>query len=375
MAISIKPARTKSEIRKFIKSQWKFYKNHDNWVPPVIADRMKLFDTEKNPFYNHAEIELFIAYRDDEIVGRIAAIENRRHNEIHNDKVGFFGFFECIDDQDVANELFESAAYWLKERDLDLMRGPANPSFNDEVGLLVKGFDYPQVVLLPYNPPYYENLVLGAGLYKAKDLYGYHLENHKFVSDKLKRMQKIIRERYNVTIREVNFKDTEQYEKDVETLKSIYNKAWEPNWGFVRMTDEEFDYLAADLKQFAEQSLTYIAEVNGKPAGFALGLPDINQVLKYNRNGSMLGAVWHLLTKRKKIDWLRIIVLGVMPEYQGKGIDSVMYWEMGKRGEKIGIYDGDASWVLEDNVMMNRGLTTIMYAEHYKTFRIYEKEI
>jgi len=375
MNFEIKPIGTKKEKMRFIKSQWNFYKNDPNWVPPIIADRVKLLDTVKNPFYQHSIIQLFVAESNGEIIGRIAAIINDNHNKTHNDKVGFFGFFECINNQDVANALFDTAGDWLKARGMSSMRGPENPSQNDEIGLLIDGFDMPPVILMTYNPKYYIDLIENAGFKKAKDLYAYNLKMEDYRSEKLVRMQNIIRQRYKVTLRDVNFKNKEQFKKDVNTLKEIYNDAWEPNWGFVKMTDAEFDFLAADLKPVAEPSLVFIAEINGKPAGFALGLPDINQALIHNKNGSLLGAVWHLLTKKKKITWVRIIVLGVLKEYQKTGIDSVMYYEFTDRGKKLGITNGEASWILEDNDMMNKAATKTMKGELYKTYRLYEKEL
>ncbi|MFC2131914.1 hypothetical protein ACFLSQ_10810 [Bacteroidota bacterium] len=375
MDIQIKPVGTKAEKMRFIRCQWDFYKDDKYWVPPIIADRVKLLDTEKNPFYKHSLIQLFLAEADGKVVGRIAAIINDNHNKTHNDKVGFFGFFECIDNQEVANALFDVAAEWLRARGMTSIRGPENPSQNDEVGLLIDGFDSSPLILMTYNPKYYINLIENAGFVKAKDLYAYKLNMEDFVTDKLERLQGIIRKRYDVTVREMNFKDKDQFKKDVTTLKEIYNSAWEPNWGFVKMTDEEFDFLAADLKPVADPTFAFIVESKGKPAGFALALPDINQCLIHNKKGSLLGAIWHLLTKRKKIKWLRIIVLGVKPEYQKIGVDAVMYYEFLDRGTKKGITNGEASWILEDNDMMNRGLTTTMNGEVYKIYRLYDKEI
>lgn len=375
MNFEIKPIGAKKDKMRFIKSQWNFYKNDPNWVPPIIADRVKLLDTVKNPFYKHSIIQLFIAESDGKIVGRIAAIINDNHNKTHNDKVGFFGFFECINNQEVANALFDTAGDWLKARGMTVMRGPENPSQNDEVGLLIDGFDMPPVLLMTYNPKYYIDLIDDSGFKKAKDLYAYNLKMEDYRSEKLIRMQNIIRKRYKVTIRDMNFKNKAQFTKDVKTLKEIYNNAWEPNWGFVKMTDAEFDFLAADLKPVAESTLTFIAEIDGKPAGFALALPDINQALIHNKKGSLLGAVWHLLTKKKKITWVRIIVLGVLKEYQKTGIDSVMYYEFFKRGSKMGITNGEASWILEDNEMMNKAATKTMNGELYKTYRLYEREL
>ena len=375
MDFTITEVSSKADLLKFVKSQWYFYQNDPNFVPPIIADRKKLLNTKKNPFYKHSVIQLFMAVSDGLVIGRIAAIINDNHNKTWKDKVGFFGFFECINDQKVANSLFDAAADWLKARGMESMRGPENPSQNDEVGLLADGFDLPPVILMTYNPKYYMTLIENYGFKKAKDLYAYHLINKEYLSDKAQRLQNIIRQRYKVSLRNVNFKNKEQFKKDVDTLKDIYNRAWEPNWGFVKMTEEEFDFLADDLKMIADPEYTFIAEINGKVAGFALGLPDINQSLIYNKGGSLLGALWHMTTKKKKINTLRIIVLGVLPEYQKTGIDSIMYYELGTRGIPKGVQFGEASWILEDNTMMNRGLTVTMKSERYKTYRLYEKDI
>ncbi len=375
MGFTIKKVLSKSDKKCFINSQWNFYKGDKNFVAPLKMDRDKLLDTKKNPFYKHSKLELFLAVRDGEIIGRIGAIINDNHNSTHNDKLGFFGFFECVNEQEVANALFNSVKVYLKENGMNAMRGPVNPSMNDETGLLVDGFDSPAVVLMTYNPKYYIELIENYGFAKSKDLYAYHLVNEQYVSDKMKRMQGIIRERNKVTIREVDFKNKTQFKKDVELLKSIYNKAWQPNWGFVKMTDEEFNFLANDLKQIADPAYTIIAEIDGKPAGFALGLPDINQQLINNKSGGMIGAIWQMFVVKKKIDLLRIIVLGILPEYQKTGVDAVLYWEMGSRGLPKGIKYGEASWILEDNEMMNKGLTTTMLGKVYKTYRLYDVAI
>jgi GNAT superfamily N-acetyltransferase len=375
MSIEIRKVTDASGKKKFVNCQWNFYKDNSNWVAPIKMDRMKLLNEDKNPFYKHAEIQLFLAYDGKEIVGRIAAITNANHNEIHKDKVGFFGFFESIDNQDVANKLFDEAVKWLKSKGMTDIRGPVNPSTNDEVGLLIDAFDMPPVILMTYNPPYYQQLIENYGFKKEKDLLAYILHHDTYASEKLTRMQQIVRDRKGITIRALNFKNAKQFKADVKTLKEIYNAAWQPNWGFVKMTDEEFDFLANDLKTIAEPRLTIIAEIKGKPVGFALSLPDINQSLIYNKKGGIFGAVWCLFTKKKKIDLTRIIVLGVLPEYQSSGIDAVLYHEIGETAFELGMPKGEASWILEDNEMMKRGLETTMKGDIYKTYRIFQKAI
>jgi GNAT superfamily N-acetyltransferase len=380
----------KKDLKIFIKSQWLFYKNNKNFVPPIIAEEVKLFDKKNNPFYEHADYQLFLAKKDGEIVGRIAAIENKMHNEIHKDKVGFFGFFECIDDQNVANSLFDACKNWLLKKNLNIMRGPANPSFNDTVGLLVKGFDDAPITLSPYTPEYYLKLCENYDFKKAKDLYAYKMKEESFRSEKMSRLLEIVKKRTNGTIRNIDFKDKKQLAKDVVSMKNIYNTAWQPNWGFVKMTEKEFDSLVKQLIPVAEPKLTLMLEIDDiknnnpeannsendkKVVGFALGLPDINQSLIHNKTGSLLGAGFHLWTKKKEINRFRIIVLGVLPEFQKTGIDILLYNEFGKVAAELGVEYGDASWILEDNEMMNKALSQTINGEIYKIFRIYEKQI
>lgn len=374
MSLTIR-ALKKSETLKFIKAQWLFYKDDPYWVPPMLMDRKKLLDVDKNPFYKHSKIQLFLAERDGKVVGRIAAIINDNHNIEHNDKVGFFGFFECIQDQGVATSLFTAAEQWLRDRGMEIIRGPVNPSMNDECGLLVNGFDGPPVILMTYNPPYYAQLIEDAGYEKSQDLYAYLLRNANYASEKMKRLFDVIVKRNDLVFRGLDFKDKQKFKRDVETLKFIYNEAWEKNWGFVKFTDEEFDFLAADLKQIADPNLVFIVESKGRTAGFCLALPDVNQALIHNKKGSLLSGVYHLLTKSKKIDLCRIIVLGVLPEFRNTGIDAAIYMEIGERAKKRGILLGEASWILESNEMMNKGLTSTMHGERYRTYRLYDKEL
>lgn len=368
------PVRTAGQRRQFISMVWDIYGNDPNWVPPVIADRRKLLDPKKNPFWSHSPAEFFLAEKDGKIVGRIAAIVNRAHNQVHGDKVGFFGFFESINDPTVAHALLAAACRWLAEQGMEVARGPVNPSINDEAGLLVEGFDDPPQILMTYNPEYYSSLIESYGFTKAKDLYAWKL-NAAFLTPKLDRVQKAVREREKIVIRNFRFSPKSAFKEDVDLLRNIYNIAWEPNWGAVRATQEEFNALAADLKTVAAKDLVLIAESAGKPVGFVLALPDVNQVLIRNRKGSLLGAAWHLLTGGKRITRGRIVVLGVIPAFQRRGIDATLYYEIGTRMVgKHGYTESEASWVLEDNEMMNRA-ARMMRGELYKRYRIYDKTI
>ncbi|MDR3611460.1 MAG: hypothetical protein P4L27_12910 [Ignavibacteriaceae bacterium] len=372
--IKIFPVRSEKDRMRFIKLQWKFYKNDRYWVPPLIMDRKKILDVNKNPFFQHAEMEMYLAEQNGELVGRIAAIKNDLHNKTHNDKVGFFGFFECINDQKVANALFESARAWLKTKGFDTMRGPANPSSNDEWGMLLEGFDDEPRLLMTYNPKYYLDLCDNYGLKKIKDLYAWKLESDKVLSsDKLRRVQEIAKQRAGLKITQLDIKN---FAKELEKVKYVYNKAWAPNWGFVPMTDAELDAMAKDLKPLVEAKLVLFGEIDNKLIGFALTMLDYNQVFK-SMNGHLFPFNFlKLYTQKKKITWSRIITLGLIPEYQKRGLDAVFYWEIVNRARELGIKLGEASWILEDNEMMNRGAGDgVMNGELYKKYRLYDINI
>ena len=370
--IVIKKVESQSDLNTFIKCQWNFYKNDPYWVPPLLMERKTLLNKKKNPFFNNAEADFFIAESNGEIVGRIAAIKNEIHLKHHNDNSGFFGFFECVNDQEVANVLFDTAKNWLREKGLTRMLGPANPSSNDEYGMLLTGFKDTPRILMTYNPKYYLDLCSDYGMTKAKDLYAYKLENHKVMaSEKLKRVQQLARDRYKLKISQLNMKN---FAKELEKVKYVYNKAWAPNWGFIPMTDEQIDAMAKDLKPLVEPSLVLFGEIDDKLVGFALVMLDYNYIFK-QMNGKLFPFNFlKLYTKKKEIKWARIITLGIVPEHQKKGLDAVFYWEIVNRAHAIGIDLGEASWILEDNEMMNRG-AVMMGGDAYKTYRIWQSDL
>jgi len=367
----IKPIEGKHDFREFIRLPWKLYDKSSMWVPQLLMDRKKLIDREKNPFYAHAEAEFFLAKAGGRAVGRIGAIVNHNHNREHKENIGFFGFFECINDQAVANGLFQTAKDWLKGRGLSAMRGPANPSVNDEYGLLIEGFDKRPVILMPYNPPYYPALIENAGLKKIKDLYAYHVSKDRAFSEKLVRVVEQVKKREGLTFRSLDMKN---FRAEVDLIKNLYNRAWQYNWGAVPMTDEEFEALAKDLKPVVVPELVIIAEYKGEPVGFSLSLPDLNIALKYNRRGYLLPGFLRLMWHKKKINWMRIIVLGVVRERQKTGAASVLFYETARRAVENGYNDGEAAWVLEDNLMMNRA-AEFLQAELYKKFRLYQTNL
>jgi GNAT superfamily N-acetyltransferase len=369
--VHIRPVVTTKDREQFIRFLWKIYKREPQWVPPLLMDRRKLMDKKKNPFYQHADAEFFLAERDDRLVGRIAAIVNHNHNKEHSENIGFFGFFECIDDQSVASALFDAAKGYLKKKSVTAMRGPANPSVNDEYGLLVDGFELTPVLLMPYNPSYYVMLTERYGFKKAKDLYAYLLSQDTVYSDRLERANNIVKQRNSLTLRSLEMKN---FDRDVAIVKDLYNAAWAKNWGAVPMTDAEIDAMAADLKPIIVPELVLFAEVQGKPVGFALSLPDINIALKHNKKGRLLPGLLRLFLHKKEINLVRIIVLGVLPEYLSTGAAGVLFYETAARARKLGYHYGEAGWVLEDNAAMVKAAEALN-GKITKRYRIYEMPI
>jgi GNAT superfamily N-acetyltransferase len=374
--VRVRAARDRRDRQRFVDLPYRLHARDPLWVPPLRRDVELLLSREKNPFFEHAEAEYFLAERAGEVVGRIAAISNRLHNETHGDRVGFFGFFESTDDQAVADALLDAAAEWCRARGHDVLRGPASFSVNDECGLLVDGFETPPALMMPHNPRYYVTLLERAGLGKAKDLWVYEggsEERYIPVPERLARGTELIRQRMGITIRPLDMKN---FEGEVERIKQLYNAAWEKNWGFVPMTDHEIDHLAAQFKPVVIPELVPIAEKDGKVIGFGITLPDLNVVFRRNRSGRMFPMILKLLwaLKTRKIRRARILLLGVLPEYRGKGVDAMLYhWIWTRSGER-GIYWGEAGWILEDNPAMNAGLEKMTF-KVYKTYRLYDRAI
>lgn len=367
--MQIIPVTTKQQLKQFILLPFSLYKNDPNWVAPLISDQVKFFDPEKNPYYEHSQVQLFIAIIKGKVVGRISAHTNTQHNKFHKDKIGFFGFFECINDQEVANGLLAKAKEWNREHGMEIMRGPMSFSTNDEVGLLVKGFDTPPFVMMPHNHPYYLTLLEDAGFVKAMDLNAWY-NDIKEMPEKLRRIAQVVEKKSNFTIRTL---DKKNLKRDIETVFTIYQKAWERNWGFVPMTKEEFDHTVATLLPIADPELIFIAEVDGQPAGFSVALPDYNVILKkFKGRITLPGIFWMLYYTKffpKKLARVRVITMGVIKEYQSRGIDVMFYYHSFINGHAKGLYKSEYSWVLETNTMMNR-IAEDLQAHVHKIYRI-----
>ena len=376
--LKLKQVETNSDWNAFIDLPWKIYADSPHWVPPLKIAVRDLLNTKKNPFFKHATLYPLLAYKDGECVGRIAGVVDENHNKFHEEKVAFFGFFEVINDQAVANLLLDAVLDWAKKQGLKILRGPANPSTNHECGLLVEGYLDPPTVMMTYNPPYYSTLFDKWGLVKAKDLLAYSVDHKNKLSDRIVAQAQKLSQGGLVKFRAVNMSD---FDGEVERILSIYNDAWERNWGFVPMEPDEFRHLAKDMKTIMDPELCLIAEVRGEAVGFALTLPDVNQAFKKVKDGKLLPTgllklLWHTKGPGKKttINRCRVLTLGIKKAYREYGIGALFYMEYFKRGPALGYPIGEASWILEDNRPMNKALQ-MMGAEKTKTYRIYDREI
>jgi GNAT superfamily N-acetyltransferase len=335
-------------------------------------DVRTMLSRRKNPFFQHAEAEYFLAARPDtgDVVGRIAAVHNRAHNDFHGDAVGFFGFFECQDDQEAADALFDAAAGWLKARGLDTMRGPASFSINDEVGLLVEGFDTPPTLLNPHNPRYYVPLVERAGFVKARDLLQYQ-SHDPTVPERLVRAGQLLAARKKITLRGLDMK---RFDQELERVKRVYNAAWEKNWGFVPLTNDEIDHLAKQLKPVIVPDLVVFAERDGEVIGVGAALPDLNVALKRNPSGRLFPGIVKVLWAARTITRVRILMLGVLKEYRRTGADALMYHWIWEKGRARGYRWGEAGWILEDNSAMINAAEGLGFTL-YKTLRLYDRPL
>ena len=373
------PVCGRADLAAFINLPFTLYKNDPDWVPPLKADVRKLLDQNHHPFYDNgreAEIELFLARDGRQVVGRIAAVLNHAHNRAHDENVAFFGFFETVNRPEVANALLAGAEDWARGRGVDAVRGPASPSTNYECGLLVKGFDRPPVLMMTHTPLWYRDLIEGAGYAKAKDLYAYLSPVH---DDSLPRLQKLAaraqRRNPGLTTRSVDLK---HFDREVALIKELYNDAWEENWGFVPVSDAEFDALAGELKDLVYPDLVRIASIDDEPIGFILTVPDWNPVLK-----DIGGSLWrhpikllrHLLfTKPASLAGIRVILLGIKEGYRNRGIEAVFFANGIEVALKAGYEWCEYSWILEDNER-TKGAVRLMGGELDKIYRMYEKAL
>lgn len=378
--LTVEQVQTHEEKMEFIHFPWQVYRHDPNWVPPLISERVEFLDKERHPFHWHSDVEYFVARRGGKMVGTIAAIHNKRHVEFQGEKVGFFGLFEVLQDREAAEALLHTAGQWVAERGMTSLRGPANYSQNEEVGLLVDGWDGPPVIMMTYNPRYYVDLIEGAGFEKAMDLLAYDLDLRQFgrrgenLPPKLRRVAKKIEERGGFTVRKANMR---RFDEEAERVKVIYNSAWARNWGFVPLTEDEIDHLAKGLRQIVDPNLLWLAEKDGEPIGAMVPLPDVSQALlrAYPRPGvpewwTLVKLMWHWKV-RGRVTRMRGFAGGVIEDYRASGVGAVLMLKVTEEAARR--YDrAEMSWVLESNLKM-RQIADMYGAKVYRTYRLYEK--
>jgi GNAT superfamily N-acetyltransferase len=370
----VRLGRTRREVRRFLAVSEAVYRGDPHWVAPLVMDLEKVF-SDRNPFFAHAEMELWVATRAGQDVGRIAAIEDRLYNQRQDVPAAFFGFYEALPDAEISQALFGAAFEWARDRGFRRVLGPMNPSSNDECGLLVKGFGCPPVFMMPYNPECYVAQVEAAGFRKAKDLIAFHIDLANSPTRRLARVGARLQKRQgNVTFRPIRRRTLNE---DLAKVKEVYNDAWEENWGFAPMTDAEIDFMADRLKMVLLEGLVWLAETPTEPVGFLLALPDFNQALKPLRGRLLSPGFFRFLPYLagwKRPSTVRVVVLGVKERFRNRGIEAAMLAEGLKTGERAGFKDCEASWVLEDNEKVRR-VIELFGGAPYKIYRLYERHL
>jgi GNAT superfamily N-acetyltransferase len=364
--VTVIGAEDRGTQRQFIEFPYQLYKDDPHWAAPLRIAQRDMLNQKKHPFYMHAEMKCFLAMLGSRVVGRIAAILDR--NQFAPDSVGFFGFLEMTDSQPVADALVRAAWDWLKQHGAKSMRGPVNPSTNYECGLLVEGFNSSPMVMMTYNPPYYPSLLERAGLRKVKDLLAYITTAPATAGHKAMRVADRAMRSSNVVIRPVNMKN---FQAEADSIWRIYSSAWSRNWGFAPLTREEFWVLAKDMKAIIVPELALVGEVNGRAVGFALAIPDINIALKAAGGNLFPFGLMKILYHQRKIRSLRVMALGVLDEFRTAGVAAGFYATLIKQAQRMGYGECEFSWVLEDNILMNRSIEALG-ARRYKTYRLYE---
>jgi len=370
-AVRVTPVEDRADREAFIRFPFALYANSAHWVPPLLIERRAFVDPAKNPVYEYARVQLFLARRGGTVLGSIAAVRNDRYRKFHPEDgaVGFFGLYECRNDPDASRALLGAAADWLRGEGLTVMRGPANLTTNDILGLLVDGFDDDPVLLMPYNPPYYAEQFESFGLRKAKDLLSLELRSDD-CTGQLDRVASRLLGRGRFSIRPV---DLSRWGEELEFVRRCYNEAWNANWGFVPWTDRELDFIARELKPLVDPRLSLIGEVGGEPAGFSISVPDANQALKLARGRLFPFGLARILWKLKVrgCNRLRTVALGVLPAHRRLGLDAALIQRTIQNGLPLGYASSELGWILEDNEPMLSPLRRLG-ARKTKTFRVYD---
>jgi len=368
--VEICPVRGRREFRRFIDYAYLRNARDPHWVPPLRLGERDRLNPRKNPFFAHANVQLLLARRDNRIVGRVAAIDDRLHNETHHDNAAMFGFFEA-EDAEAGCALLGAVEEWAKARGRARVRGPMNPSLNESAGLLIDGFDSDPMLMMPHNPRAYAAHIESAGYQKVKDLFAWLYDLERQPLPAIVRLADRARDRHGIIVRPLNLAE---FTREVERLRSIYTRAWEHNWGFVAPTADEFRRLATELKPIFDPRCAVCAEVEGRPVACAIAIPDINQALK-GTNGRLFPlGLMRLLMRKRYIDQMRLLILGVEADYRALGLYPLLLIELHRRVQGGPYRRAEFSWVLEDNRNINQ-TAELAGARRYKTYRIYEKRI
>lgn len=374
-AIEISIVGSRRDRDDFIKFPWRIYRNDPAWVPPLIVERRTFLDRKRHPFYQHGDAELFLARRNHEIVGRIMASDDPRYNELHQSNVGCFGLFECIDNREVASALFEAASNWLRARGRNEIMGPIDYSTNYVCGLLIDGFEHPPTLLTAHNPSYYAALIEKWGFVKEIDFYGWWFSDATAAAVRLRKLAARLQPRARFTIRHG---DMRNLPAESVRLRRIYNEAWRDNWGFVPFTEAEFVHLTAEMKPLLRGDFTAVAEIDGDPIGFVIGLPDINIALqKINGRLTTVGipiGLAKLLYHKWRLKKARLIAMGVRPQFRKLGVSEMLVLRVMEEGMVKCGFAAELSMTLENNIMVNRFIEAIG-ATRYKTYRIYRRPL
>ncbi|XZE36563.1 N-acetyltransferase [Pirellulaceae bacterium SH501] len=364
---------TRKQQKQFMELLWQLYKGDPNWIPPLRMNQEELVGFRRHPFYENAKCRAFIVEKDGKVVGRIVGIINHGHNQRYKEKRGFFGFFDCIDDQEAANHLFRAAAEYLKSEGMTDVRGPCNPSLNYELGTLVEGFDTPPTFMMTYNWPYYDKLIRGFGFEKTQDLYAFegHIDMLDNIDPKLKFVIDEVKRRFNVTLRPASRR---HFDKEIQLFLNIYNRALQSTWGFVPLTEAESKAIGFSLKFLIDPAVTSFVEVDGQPVGVGLGLPDYNPLIKKIDGRLFPFGFLRLLWGKKSIKKIRVISTNVVPEYQRWGLGLVALERMLPDCLANGIEEAEFSWVLESNDL-SRGSLERAGTKRTKTYRLYDRSL
>jgi GNAT superfamily N-acetyltransferase len=371
MPVKIVRVQDRRALRDFIELPWFIYRRYSprsGWVPPLRHSVTFILDAQQHPFWRHAQRELFLAYKHGGLAGRIAAIIDHSYNDLRGERMGAFGFFESVDDGDVADALFAAAAEWLKSRVAGFVRGPLSPSMNYEAGFLTEGFDIPPAIMMPYNQPYYPALAERAGFTKAKDLLAFHKDASTGIPPRLLALAERMQRKSHILIRPINFKDLAN---DMLIVRDLYNASWSSNWGFAPMSAEEMHLMGRELKPIARPELALLAFARGVPAGVMIGVPDYNQVLMHLNGNLGIPQRVRALFLRTKISSCRAVLFGFKPQFRRTGLPVLLYREAEQAARRLGYRSYELSWNLEDNELINR-FDVAIGARIYKRYRIYE---